>query len=96
MKTRNFNKLHNARRAFLKEHDTNDHTTILNSDSKVLVSCPHAVSQVRNGIRKFSEIGAATIALELNYRTNANFIIKTKIILMMLILILTLRISKVC
>jgi len=78
MKTKNFRKLHNNRFQFIKLHDTNDHTTILNENSKVLISCPHAVSQVRNGIRKFSEIGAATTVLELNYRTNANFIIKTK------------------
>lgn len=78
MKTRNFKKLHYARREFISLHNTNDHTTILNENSKVLISCPHAVSQVRNGIRKYSEIGAAAIALELNYRTNSNFIIKTK------------------
>ena len=78
MKNKSFAVLHNNRKAFYKLHDTNDHTTIINNESGVMLSCPHGVSQVRNGIKKVAEIGAGALTLELQSLTKANAIFKTK------------------
>ena len=51
-----FEKLHNNRKLFLKQNDNVGHKVI--EGSNILLSAPHAVSQVRLGKNKVAEIGS--------------------------------------
>lgn len=62
---------------FLKSNSEIDHK-ILRGNNNVLLSCPHAVSQVRLGKLKFMEIGSCSLALALQKLTNSHLIVKTK------------------
>ena len=73
----NFNKFRNSRLAFLEAHKNKDHVVILGNTS-VLLSAPHGVSQVRLGKQKVAEIGTIPFSLELQKRTSAHLIAKTK------------------
>ena len=74
----NFYKLNRIRNVFMSDNKMNDFIVKVNPESQVLLSAPHAVSQVRLGKTKVAEIGSTNTVLWLNYLTNANMIIKTK------------------
>jgi len=59
----------------LKEGEQEYHT-IESENSRVLVSAPHGVGQVRLGKKKFAEPSTIGIALALNNKTGCNTIIK--------------------
>lgn len=72
-----FRQLHSARRSFLKNNERNDHAIIL-GNGHVVLSTPHAVSQVRLGKYKPAEIGTLSTALYLQKRLDCHLIAKTK------------------
>ena len=71
-----FEKLHNNRKLFLKQNDNVGHKVI--EGSNILLSAPHAVSQVRLGKNKVAEIGSITTALYLKNKLGCSLIAKTK------------------
>ena len=77
MKRFDFEKLHENRRNFIKSNEKLDHKFITGK-TKVLLSAPHGVSQVRLGKLKFKEIGSLATALYLQEKTNAHLIAKTR------------------
>lgn len=70
-----FNHLWNIRKKFLDSH-TNDHVLQL-TNSNVLISAPHGVSQIRLGKYKHAELGTIPTAVSLAKATNSSIIIKT-------------------
>lgn len=72
----NFDKLHNDRKIFLQKNQNEDHVFMV-GNSGVLISVPHAVSQVRLGKYKPPEIGACAVGLHLASEGNHHFIAKT-------------------
>lgn len=77
MKTLNFEKLHKARKAFLKAN-ANKNFEVIDGNIPVLISAPHGVTQVRNGKHKVAEIGSLAVALQLQKETKSLMIAKTK------------------
>ena len=73
----NFEKIHNERRAFLKDHKKEDYVAI-EGDNNILISAPHGVFQTRLGKKKVCEPGSLTTALYLSKKTHTYFIAKTK------------------
>lgn len=69
--------LFKLRKIFLQENAEKDFVCIPN-DSKILISVPHAVSQVRLGKHKHEEIGSVPVGLTLAKELNSNLIVKTK------------------
>jgi len=69
-----FNKL---RKALLNEYAETDHA-FFETDSSILISAPHGVSQIRLGQFKRAEIGTIPLAMLIAKNTNANIIIKTQ------------------
>ncbi len=67
----------NTRRRFLKENITTDHV-VKTTNSCILISAPHGVTQIREGKPKYAEIGSLTAALFLSHTCQTNFIAKTK------------------
>ena len=65
------------RKSFLQKYNNEDFACLANN-SKVLISVPHAVSQVRLGRFKVAEIGTLPIGLLLAEDVGANLIVKTK------------------
>ena len=72
-----FGKIHNRRKAFLKENDKIDHVVIYGRKG-VLLSAPHGVNHVRLGKEKYREVGSLATALELQRRTDCFLIAKTQ------------------
>lgn len=72
-----FGKIHNKRKMFLKENETNDHKVVHGSKA-VLLSAPHGVNHVRLGREKYREVGSLATAIELRDRTDCFLIAKTK------------------
>ena len=70
--------LANDRRRFLAENADCDFTIISESNSKVVLSVPHGVEQVRLGKSKARELGSITTALYLQKVCNCSLIAKTK------------------
>ena len=66
------------RRRFLSENAEHDYTIISEPSSKVVLSVPHAVEQVRLGKHKGREIGSITTALYLQKASHCSLIAKTK------------------
>lgn len=77
MEKLSFNKIHHNRKAFYEENKYKDHV-LLRGEGNVLISAPHAVSQVRLGKHKYSEIGSLATVLYLHDKTNVYTIAKTK------------------
>lgn len=71
-----FNDLAKIRNDLLK-NNTNDHV-YFQTNSSILISAPHGVSQVRLGKLKVAEIGTVPVAIMVAKHTNANLIVKTK------------------
>ncbi len=76
MKTRTFYEINKLRKNFLKEHADNYYYR--ESSSSILISAPHAVSQVRLGKYKVAEIGTLPIALVVADAIGANLMVKTR------------------
>lgn len=72
-----FDKVHKNRKEFLKRHENDDHAEIIGRGD-ILISVPHAVSQVRLGRYKVAEIGSLAVGLQLANGGNFHFICKTK------------------
>ena len=70
-----FKELNDIRKDLLAEH--NDDHFYLKTNSSILISAPHGVSQVRLGKLKVAEIGTIPIAVLIAKHTNANLIVKT-------------------
>ena len=66
----------NIRKNILSSH--NDDHVFFQTNSSILISAPHGVSQVRLGKFKQAERGTIPLAFEVAKRTNANLIIKTR------------------
>lgn len=64
------------RKKFLAEHQEEPFYYQLGS-SEILISAPHAVSQVRLGKPKYAEPGTVATTLILSNRLNANYIVRT-------------------
>ena len=60
-----FEKLHKERKEFLMKHENEDHVVVV-GEKDVLISVPHAVSQVRLGKYKVAEIGSLVLGLKLS------------------------------
>lgn len=71
-----FDEFHLIRKNMLKEN-TCDHV-YFQTNSSVLISAPHGVSQLRLGRLKSAEIGTISTAVIMANATNSNVIIKTK------------------
>lgn len=71
-----YDEFHNIRKNMLKEN-TSDHV-YFQTNSSVLISAPHGVSQLRLGKLKPAEIGTIQTACIFAKETNSNFIAKTK------------------
>ena len=74
----NFYNLNRKRKYFAEDHKELDHFVKVSKTSMVLVSAPHAVSQVRLGKIKVPEIGSLKSVLWINDSTDVNLIVKTK------------------
>ena len=74
----NFYKLDRIRKYFAYDNQYEDYVFFVNQNSRVLISAPHAVSQVRLGENKVAEIGSLRSVLWLNILTQSSYIIKTK------------------
>lgn len=74
---KSFNRLQKERKSFMKKNSEKDHVLVKGSGN-VILSAPHAVSQVRLGKYKVGEIGSFTTALYLHQETNSTLIVKTK------------------
>ena len=72
-----FGKIHSRRKILLKENESIDHV-IFEGKKAVLISAPHGVNHVRLGREKYREVGSLAMAIELQKRTNAFMIAKTK------------------
>ena len=72
-----FERLHKLRKNFLKENETKDHV-VISGDSKILISVPHFVSQVRLGKYKVPEIGSLATGMFLQQETKSFLLAKTK------------------
>ena len=64
------------RKLFLANNRDKDYVYV-KSSSRILLSCPHGVEQTRLGLRKYAEIGALAVTLELAERLDTNMIAKT-------------------
>ena len=73
----NFKQIHDERKSFINKYKNCDHK-VMEGRTKILISAPHGVSQVRLGKPKFSEIGSLATALELHKRTGSYLVAKTK------------------
>lgn len=73
----NFYKLDRIRKCFTHDNNDHDHVFYL-TNSRVLISAPHAVSQVRLGKQKVAEIGSLRTVLWLANESNVSYIVKTK------------------
>ena len=73
----NFYKLDRIRKCFVYDNCDHDHVFCV-AKSKVLLSAPHAVSQVRLGKQKPAEIGSLKTVLCLAEESGASYIVKTK------------------
>ena len=74
----NLNKLTDRRKAFLWGNADKDHVIVDNPNSKVVLSAPHGVSQIRLGRHKSREIGSIATALYLQEQIGCSLIAKTK------------------
>ena len=72
-----FEQLQSYRRQFLEENKNRDHV-IIKGQNHIVLSTPHAVSQVRLGRPKQAEIGTLSTALYLQKTHNCYLIAKTK------------------
>ena len=72
-----FEKLHKERKEFLMKHENEDHVVVV-GEKDVLISVPHAVSQVRLGKYKVAEIGSLVLGRKLSQDGNTFLICKTK------------------
>ena len=72
-----FRKLHQHRKSFLRENKEKDYV-LIEGKSKVLLSAPHGVSQLRLGKSKFAEPGSLATVLYLQNVCGAKLIAKTK------------------
>ena len=72
-----YKKKSKLRKSFLQKYNNQDFACLTTS-SQVLISVPHAVSQVRLGNFKVAEIGTLSIGLILAEDVGANLIVKTK------------------
>lgn len=73
----NYSSIIKTRRDFLKQNSTQDHV-VKTSNSCVLISAPHGVTQIREGKPKFAEIGSLATAIFLSKECKTNFIAKTQ------------------
>lgn len=73
----NFKKFDAARKNFLKANK-DESFVIIEGNIPFILSAPHGVSQVRLGKNKFRERGSLALALEVQKRTGAHLIAKTK------------------
>jgi len=71
-----FKELSQIRKNILSENNR-DHV-YFQTNSSILISAPHGVSQVRLGKPKVAEIGTISLAYAVAKHTNANLIIKTR------------------
>jgi len=74
----NFYKLDRIRKYFMRDNGQCDHFFKKGVIFNILISAPHAVSQVRLGRNKVSEIGSLKTALWLGKKTGVSCLIKTK------------------
>ena len=74
----NFYKLDRIRKYFASDNKNLDFVINCDKKSNVILSAPHAVSQVRLGKTKIAEIGSLKTILWLKENTGADCIIKTK------------------
>lgn len=65
------------RKKFLEEHKEQDFEC-LTTNSNILISVPHAVSQIRLGKLKVAEIGTLPVGYLISKELDANLIVKTK------------------
>ncbi len=72
-----FTQLQNNRKKFLNDNKNKDFV-VLEGGNKVILSVPHAVSQIRLGKYKYAEIGSLAVGLYLKDKTNSYLIAKTK------------------
>jgi len=72
-----FEQMQSARRLFLEENKNRDHV-IISGQNQIVLSAPHAVSQVRLGRPKVAEIGTLSTALYLQKTHACHLIAKTK------------------
>lgn len=77
LKDFSFSDFAKRRKRFLKENSEKSFV-IVEGQIPLIISAPHGVSQVRLGNQKYAEPGSLSIALELQKRTNAYLIAKTK------------------
>ncbi len=77
LKDFNFSDFVKRRKRFLKENSEKSFV-IVEGQIPLIISSPHGVSQVRLGQPKYAEPGSLSLALELQKRTNAHLIAKTK------------------
>lgn len=61
----------------LLEKNSDDYV-FFQTNSSILISVPHGVSQIRLGMYKRAEIGTIPLGILLSENTNANLLIKTK------------------
>ena len=71
-----FDEFQNIRKNLLKENTANH--IYFQTNSSVLISAPHGVTQLRLGKIKHAELGTIPTAVIMANATNANLIIKTK------------------
>ena len=72
-----FKKLQDDVINFILKHNNVDHIVLMGKNN-ILISAPHAVSQVRLGMHKYSEEGSLKTALSVFKNTNCFLISKTK------------------
>lgn len=72
-----FKKLQDDVINFILKHKNVDHIVLMGKNN-ILISVPHAVSQVRLGRHKYSEEGSLKTALSVFKNTNCFLISKTK------------------
>ena len=78
MKTTTHETIKREREEFLKRHKNKDHVFLIGENSKVILSAPHGVSQVRNGKEKYQEPGTVSTTLHLQKICGCHAIFKTK------------------